>query len=219
MTKSICFIGNPRKDCKGMLSILRRAGITPRRIQGDPSAIESLKESPPLVVMVCNGVEGRKEIISTIHEQAELAEVPVIVRVSDVHPDIVERAFLDGADDFLVDGCFSQLEALVASIQQADTWHAVRAPNGLVVLAEEDRLERVKLSRVLRRNGFDTHFASSVDELERSLSQLNPRAVVASAGLSNGSLVDAFAANAFEKSMSTPWIVIGGSSEALRSSR
>jgi PilZ domain-containing protein len=210
MAKSICFIGNPRTGCEETLAILRNAGLDPRRLGEDPSDMEQLEKEPPLALLIGDEVQDRKKIISYIQEHVELAQTPVIIQVPLADPDIVERAFLDGADDFLVDGSRAQLEALTAVLQSAEMWQAVRAPNGLVVLADEDSQERVRLSRVLKRNGFDTHFASSFAELEKGLATLSPRAVVASAGLSGGLLLDALAEDDFCKLSTSPWIILGG---------
>jgi CheY-like chemotaxis protein len=210
VSKTICFIGGPREGCEEALTILRNAGLAPRRLDADPGAVAELATEPPLAILVGDEVEDRKEIISFVHEQGELARVPVIIQVPAADPDVVERAFLDGADDYLVDGSYAQFTALVATLQSADTWSVVRAPNGLVLLAEEDRQERVRLGRLLKRNGFDTHFAADITELEQSLGSFSPRAVVASAGLPGGSLLEALSKGALGIGDGSPWIVLGG---------
>jgi CheY-like chemotaxis protein len=209
MSERFCFIGDPGPHKSGMLETLRSAGLHPTRVEPSAEGIEELLAEPPAAVAIGTDVGNRAALVVGLRERSALDGVPLLARVEEPDSALVEAAFLDGADDVLVDGAIAQFSALVSRISDRDSWDAVRAPAGLVLLADADRKERIRLGHVLRRNGFDLRFAATTSELENWLSEEEePRAVVASAEIPGGSLAEVFTRIAGERRGRVPWVVV-----------
>jgi uncharacterized protein (TIGR02266 family) len=209
MSQTFCFIGDPGPARIERLEMLRAAGLKPVRINPCQREIEGLESEPPCALVVGAEVVGRADLITEVRQRASLDGVPLIARVRNPLPEDVERAFADGCDDVLVDGAEAQFEALIASFGQTDAWTAVRAPSGLVLLANENRQERIRLGSVLRRGGFDIRFASDLQEMEHWLTdEQAPRAVVASANLPGGSLHRTLERIVTDHRILAPWVIV-----------
>ena len=170
----------------------------------------------PCCIALCSKVQDRGEILSTIREDARLAQIPVLACLSHPDPIVLEDAFRDGVDDYIVDGAKEQLRAMIAAAKKEDSWKAVRAPAGQVVLAHPDRLERIRIGRVLKRNGFDVHFASSELELESAIDNVNTRAVIAATDLPGGKLVEVIQKEGEKNQEPCPWIIVAKEHEMKR---
>lgn len=215
MDQTFCFIGDPGPHRIQRLEILRAAGLKPVRINPCFRELEGLETELPAALVVGAEVVDRSSLMAELRQRPLLDAVPIIARVREPDPEEVEKAFADGADDILVDGAEAQFEALIASFGRADRWSAVRAPSGLVLLANENREERIRLGSVLRHGGFDIRFAADLEEMERWLSEGQaPRAVVASASLPGGSLSDAVQRLTSKHQMPSPWVIVNAERSA-----
>lgn len=153
-----------------------------------------LSAEPLAAIIIGSETPELAKLISSLREDEALSTVPVILFMSTLDSASLKSAFRQGVDDYLIDGSEEQLAALLAALKNENPWSVGGAPAGRIILAHHDRLERVKLSRVLRQNGFDVFFVSSIEELESALDQQTPRAVVTSSqlpGPSIGEIVDA----------------------------
>jgi CheY-like chemotaxis protein len=214
MSKTFCLIGDPGPGGNAMLKLLRDAGLDPRRTEPSSESLAELAEDRPIALAIGDGIANRRELVAELRERPVFDEVPVLVRIGAPDPAVAEQAFADGADDLLIDDTPAQFAALIKSLQSKDVWSAVRAPTGLVLLADAGRQERVRMAHVLRRNGFDIHFAADLGELERALdSDLAPRAVVASAQLPGGSLIETLQRIAADGKAAAPWVIINAGAE------
>ncbi len=208
MAKQFIFIGDPGLNAPVMLKTLNDAGLTPKRMAPSSGMVADLAADPPAAVMVSGGIDGVPELVTSLREEQALMSVPVLVCVSALDTEYLNEAFRCGVDDYYVDGSPAQFDALVATLLREDSWRAVRAPAGQVILAHDDRLERVKLGRVLKRNGFDTFFAASTAELDAALQRIDARAVIADSELPGDSLVDLLNESRAREKKTTPWIVV-----------
>jgi len=209
MSQTFCFIGDPGPRRIERLEILRTAGLKPVRINPCQRELEGLESDLPCALVVGAEVVGRADLIAEIRQRPSLDGLPLIARVREPDPEDVEQAFADGFDDVLIDGAEAQFEALIASFGRSDTWSAVRAPSGLVLLANENRQERIRLGSVLRRGGFDIRFAADLEEMEQWLvDEQAPRAVVASAKLPGGSLQRAVERIVTAHRIPSPWVIV-----------
>ncbi len=207
MVQSFCFVGDPGSRKLDMLHSIRDAGLDPVRVEASGEAIADLCEERPMAIAIGSDVEDRSGLMAAVRQHRALDPVPLLACLDMQTPREVERAFADGADDYLVVGECEQLTTLVEVLLNADIWNIVRAPAGMVVLAESRREERIRLGHVLRRNGFDIHYASNVTELEEAVTELEPRAVVASLDLPGNSIL-ATMHRAAAVPDSSPWILL-----------
>ena len=207
MVQSFCFIGDPGSCKLDMLNIIRDTGLEPVRVKSSSEAIADLCEERPMAIAIGPNVEDRSGIMAAIRQHRALDPVPLLACIDIQTPKEVERVFADGADGYLINGELEQLRTLVDVLSKADIWNIVRAPAGMVVLAESRREERIRLGYVLRRNGFDIHYASTVTELEEAVTRLNPRAVIASLDLPGGSILTTMHKVAVVPD-SSPWILL-----------
>ncbi len=205
MNQEFVFVGNPGPNAAAMLKTLHDSGLSPRRLAVSDNLPKEIAHGSPGIVMFGSDVKKLDQIVLEVREERTLASVPVLACVSDLDSDLLNEAFRSGMDDYLVNGSPQQFEALVAKLRQEDTWRVVRAPAGQVILAHSDRLERIRFSRVLRKNGFDTFFAASTDELREATKKVKARAVVAASALPGGSLLDLIEERDSE---SPPWVVV-----------
>lgn len=180
MSDCIIFIGDPGPDAKDMLAVIREAGLFAKRIESSDNAVSILDKDPPCAVLVDGAMKNVDLFLEELREVRSLAAIPVLLRVNSPDPALLADAFRWGVDDFLVDGCSAQFSAFVATVGNKDSWSAVRAPAGQVILAHADRYERAKVGRILRRNGFDTFFAGSTDELAVAVQAKDARTVIVS---------------------------------------
>jgi CheY-like chemotaxis protein len=215
MDQTFYFIGDPGPHRVQRLETLRAAGLKPVRINPCIRELEGLETELPCAVVVGAEVIDRSALMAELRQRPLLDAVPIIARVREPHGDEIEQAFADGADDIIVDGAEAQFEALIASFGRIDSWSAVRAPSGLVLLADEDRQERIRLGSVLRRGGFDIRFASDLGELEHWLNDGQaPRAVVASADLPGGSLPDYLERLVADHRLHSPCVIVNADRDA-----
>lgn len=188
MSDCIIFIGDPGPDAKDMLAAIREAGLSAKRIESTEHAVSILEKEPPCAVILDGSMKNIDTFLEELREVRSLAAVPVLLRVSSPDPVLLADAFRWGVDDFLVDGCAAQFSAFAATIGNKESWSAVRAPAGQVILAHADRYERAKVGRILRRNGFDTFFAGSIDELAAAIQGKDARTVIVSCDIPGGSV-------------------------------
>ncbi|HUT78677.1 MAG TPA: PilZ domain-containing protein [Polyangia bacterium] len=186
MPKSLVFVGSPGPDAPAQLAALAAAGVTPRRLRPE-EGLAGLAADPPVALVVDAGVPELAGFMAALREQPALAPLPVVAWIKDPDSGLLDRAFAAGVDDYLPGGAAHQFDALLTAVTAADPWKAVRAPAGRVLLAHGDRLERVRFGAVLRRNGFDPHFAAAAGELVGAVGLVRPRALVATAELVSGS--------------------------------
>ena len=191
MTKSFVFIGDPGPEAPELLEMLKSAGLVARRMPPEAEA-DAIAAEGPVAVVLPPDLPKRDDFMGALRERPPLAAVPVIQRLASAEPDPpeLERAFHAGVDDYLPRGSRHQFSALLAAVQKADTWEAVRAPAGQVVLAHEERLERVRYGAILRRNGYDPYFAAALDETVEAADRGPARAVVVSSGLPGGDVLE-----------------------------
>ena len=160
-----------------------------------------------MAIAIGPNVEDRSGLMAAVRQHRELDPVPLLACLDVQTHKEVEKAFADGADDYLITGEGEQLSTLVEVLLKTDIWNIVRAPAGMVVLAESRREERIRLGHVLRKNGFDIHHASNVAELEEAVTGLKPRAVIASIDLPGKSILTTMHAAAAVPG-SAPWILL-----------
>ncbi|MCP4676025.1 MAG: hypothetical protein GY854_11070 [Deltaproteobacteria bacterium] len=213
MTQEFVFAGNPGPNAAAMLKTLHDSGLSPRRLAVSKNLPGEIAQGSPGIIMFGSDVKELGQIVQQVREERTLASVPVLACVSSLDSDLLNEAFRSGMDDYLVTGVHEQFEALVAILQKEDTWRVVRAPAGQVILADSDRLERVRFGRILRRNGFDTFFAGSIDELREATKLGNARVVIAANTLPGGSLMELIEEIGQRDSESLPWIVVATSEE------
>ena len=203
MVQSFCFVGDPGSGKLDMLHVIRNAGLEPVRVEASGEAIADLCKERP----IGPNVEDRSGLMAAVRQHRELDPVPLLACLDVQTHKEVEKAFADGADDYLITGEGEQLSTLVEVLLKTDIWNIVRAPAGMVVLAESRREERIRLGHVLRKNGFDIHHASNVAELEEAVTGLKPRAVIASIDLPGKSILTTMHAAAAVPG-SAPWILL-----------
>ena len=183
MSNCITFIGDPGPSIKTVLTTIRESGLTAKRIESADHAVSILDREPPAAVILDGSLRGTQSFLEELRETRSLASIPVIMRLPELDPVLLSDGFRWGMDDFVIDGNVAQFAAFIALLGNKDSWNAVRAPAGEIILAHEDRQERAKFGRVLRRNGFDTYFAGSSDELVEAMQKRDARAVIASCDL------------------------------------
>ena len=180
MSKHLMFIGDPGKNAKHLLAVLRNVGLAAKRLENADDLTDKLSEEPPAAILFDAATENLQDAISSLRSHRTLASLPILLRVKEPAPEFLIEAFKWGVDDFFVEGAVDHFMALVSAIEKQDTWETVRAPAGQVILAHPDRLERAKFGRILKRNGFDTYFAGSSDELESAIRTQNARSIIVS---------------------------------------
>lgn len=208
MSHHFVFLGEPGPDAPAMLRALNDAGLAPRRIQIAEDLRSQLVADPPAAVVFGPEIEDRAGLVASLRESSVLTSVPFIGRVAAAHPNSLSQAFRDGMDEYYLDGCSEQFTELANVLGQSERGSTVRAPAGQVILAHPDRLERVRLASVLRRNGYDTHFAGSAEELRSALLEKRPRAVVASTGLPGVPVVEMVCELDGTELDTIPWVVV-----------
>jgi uncharacterized protein (TIGR02266 family) len=201
---AILFVGDPGPERVAILDAIRKVGLDPQRIDPDADLAEALARSRPLAVVVGPDVENRRELVTTLRERPEVTDIPVLARVLSPSSAQIERAILDGCDDVIIDGAVNQFVAFLSQLAASDVWATVRAPQGLAVLAEADRAERVRIAHILRRNGFDVRFARDGAGIAESLAADAPRVVISSTRLAA-----AVQPNAVPDEVELPWVVFG----------
>lgn len=203
MPNSFVFIGDPGLDAKDKLGVLESLGAVAKRVH-EPDNMDAILALQPQAIVVPADLPDLGHRIVSLRERRELSRVPVIARMPVLDSKMVEHAFRGGCDDIIVDGNLNQFRAMAAVVTQNDDWQSMRAAAGLVVLAHQDRYTRMRIGQVLRKNGFDLHFAASTEELVNVVETLKPRAVIAANDLPTRSPVS------FIETMDhqPPWIVL-----------
>jgi hypothetical protein len=208
MERTFVFVGDPGPDAPRMLGILTAAQVKPRRCPPDSEAAE-IEAACPVAIAFASDVPHRDQRIVALRERAALHRVPILTRVRSRDDAEVQQVFKEGADGFLLDGEPEHFDALVAALVNEDSWQTVRAPAGRVILAHPDRPSRVRIARVLRRNGFDPHFAATAHELTAAIAEVETRAVVASTTLPGPPLVASLVGGGRAADGSPPaWLVL-----------
>lgn len=203
MTSCFVFIDNPGPDAKSKLSILESLGATAKRVP-DPTDVNAIEAMTPQGIVISADSPNLGEYIVSLRERRSLARVPVIARVQQRNPTEIAHAFRSGCDDIIVDGRLNQFRAMAASITKNEDWLSMRAPAGLVVLAHPESGIRMRIGQVLRKNGFDMHFAASTEELIDVIETKKPRAVITAYDLPPQPPVQFF--DSMEHK--APWIVL-----------
>ncbi|MBN2341585.1 MAG: PilZ domain-containing protein [Deltaproteobacteria bacterium] len=203
MSSSFVFIGDPGTDAKDKLSILESLDVAARRVP-DPSDVDAIEAMAPQGIVISEDFPDLGPYIVSLRERRALSRVPIVGRVSTVGSGSVEHAFRSGCDDIIVDGRINQFRAMASSVTQNEDLHSMRAPAGLVVLAHQDRYTRMRIGQVLRKNGFDMHFAGTSEELVNVIEEKKPRAVITAYDLPPRSPIS------YMESMEhqVPWIVL-----------
>jgi len=213
MERTFVFIGDPGPDAQLMLGVLTAAHIKARRLPPE-SEVSEIESSNPVVIAFAPDVPNRDQRIVAFRERQAFQRVPILTRVRTRDDAEVQQVFREGADGFLLDGETAHFDALVAAAVKEDTWQTVRAAAGRVILAHPDRSARVRIARVLKRNGFDPHFAATARELEKALDEVAARAVVASTTLPGPPLVTSLVGKNGEPDAMRPvWLVLAPSNE------
>lgn len=175
--------------------------------------VEQLLEDIPEAVLLDSRIDALESVTEVLREDKRLSSMLLLLLVREPDPALLADAFRWGVDDFLVVGAEHQFRALVAGIERTDNWSALRAPAGQVLLAHDDRLERVKLARILKRNGYDPTFAGTSEEVATAMDKDTFRAVISSIGLPGKPLFDVMIAIASKQGYTPPWIVISPSED------
>jgi len=183
MSDCIIFIGDPGPYAKDILTALRQTGLSAKRIETTDHAVHLLDSDPPSAVLLDAELKNVDTFLEEFREVRSLAAVPVLLRVKKPDPALLTNMFRLGIDDFWVDGCVAHFNAFASLFGKKDAWNAVRAPAGKIILAHPDRLERAKVGRILRRNGFDTFFAGSTEELSAAIASQHARSFIVSSDL------------------------------------
>lgn len=169
-------------------------GLSVLEIERARDLPETLASESLAALIIGSETSDLGKLMISLRLDEALASVPTILYMSTLDAKQLKSAYRQGVDDYLIDGAKEQFTALMATLKNENPWSTGAAPAGRIILAHHDRMERVKLSRVLRRNGFDVFFVSSMEELENALEEEMPRAVVTSSqlpGPSIGEIVDA----------------------------
>ncbi len=208
MHRSFALIHDPELDATDVLDMLNHSHSAVTRLTLDEDIVTQIAEDMPEAVLIDSRIEGLGGIVESLREDRRLSSLLLLLLVRELDPDILANAFRCGMDDFIVLGDMSQFQSLIASIEHTDNWNAVRAPAGQVILANDDRLERVNLARILKRNGYDAYFAGTSDEVAKALQRDTFRAVISSVGLPGPSLFEVMDRIATQTGKAPPWIVI-----------
>ncbi|MCP4606831.1 MAG: hypothetical protein GY847_41045 [Proteobacteria bacterium] len=216
MTKEFVFVGNPGPNAPEMLETLKTWGLTPKRLLPTDDLPVKISSGQPATVMFGSDVTHLGSLVMALREKPTLTSVPMLASVSKIDSDFLNAAFRCGVDDFILEGAIKQFEVLVATLQKNDSWRAVRAPAGQVILAHGDRIERVRLGRVLKRNGFDTFFTASTEELGKAMDRVAARAVIVSSKLKGQFPLNEIISKAGERSGGdqVPWVMMVSADEA-----
>jgi CheY-like chemotaxis protein len=156
-------------------------------------------------------LEDLSWLVTTLREDPALSDTPMLVWVSRIDNKFLKHAFRCGLDDYVLEGNPEHLDEILATVKHESPWKAVRAPLGQVILAHPERTERVRLSRVLQRNGFDIRFASSTEELKETRDRVPARAVIASVDLPGQSVLELIKGQ--EAREAPGWIVVASAEE------
>jgi DNA-binding NarL/FixJ family response regulator len=212
MHKNFALIQGADLDSTEIIEMIEHLPFGIRRITTGENIVARLVEEMPAVALIDSRINGLGETVEALREEKKLSSLLLIVLVQEPDPEFLVNTFRLGMDDFMVVGHVHQLQSLVAGIEHTDNWNAVRAPAGQVILAHDDRLERVKLARILKRNGYDAYFASTTEEVRAALQRATFRAVISSVGLPGEPLFSAFDRTSLAGKI-PPWIVISPSEE------
>ncbi|MDJ0762167.1 MAG: PilZ domain-containing protein [Myxococcota bacterium] len=213
MTQDFVFIGNPGPHAAAMLRLIHESGLSPKRVMVSDNLAQEIAENPPVSILFATDVEDMEQIIRTLREERALTSTPVIALVKKPDAGLLEISFRNGIDDYLVEGSLKQFQALVSFFKDDDTWRAVRAPAGHLILAHADRAERVRLGQVLRRNGFDTTFAAATSELQTAISRVEARAIISSSDLPGKPVMDVVAESGLNTEGTPPWVLVAAADE------
>jgi hypothetical protein len=208
MSKHLMFIGDPGPNAREMLAVLRNVGLTAKRLDASDDLIAKLSPDPPVALLFDAETHDLKSLVSTIRAERLLSELPLLLRLQKTDPDFLIEAFKWGVDDFFVNDAIEHFAALVSAIEKQDGWRTVRAPAGQIVLAHADRLERAKLGRILRRNGFDTYFAGNSGELDAAIRSQQARAIIVSCEIPGERVRDVVGRLAKELPKPPPFVIV-----------
>ncbi len=203
MANNFVFIGNPGSDAREKLTVLEEIGATARRVP-ETNDVDSIVALTPRTIVLSADMSDLGQFIVSLRERRELSRVPIIARLPQLSHPMVEHAFRSGCEDIIIDGKLNQFRAMAAVVTQNEDWQSMRAPAGLVVLAHQDRYTRMRIGQVLRKNGFDLHFAGSTEELVDVVETHCPRAVITAANLPPRTPVTYFGT----LEHSCPWIAL-----------
>jgi Tfp pilus assembly protein PilZ len=178
MSNTFVFIGEPGPDAKEKLKIIVKLNAAVKRLPADAS-VDDVEKLAPHSIILGQNVKKMDQLVIGLRERKSVRDVPVIASVESINSrKKVEDAFKSGVDDIIVDGKINQFYAMASLITKHDTWDVMRAPAGAIGLGHADRIARMKLGQMLRRNGFDLHFAADRDELDLMVKNKKPRAVI-----------------------------------------
>lgn len=177
MSNCFAFIGDPGPDAKNKLQIIESFNAVAKRVS-DPDDVGGIEQLNPQCIVVGDEIPRLGEYIVSLRERKSLSNIPVIGRIRSLESGSIEHAFRSGCDDIILDENLNQFHAMTSIITKNEDWQVMRAPAGLVVLAHQDRYTRMRIGQVLRKNGFDLHFAASTKELVDVIEEKKPRAVI-----------------------------------------
>ena len=187
-----------------LLAGLGPLGLPVVRMKRAPSKLEALAQEPPLcAVLDLHDAEARDFCEATRLSWA-LSDLAIIAVVDDPWSEEVEQAFRAGAEDFAPRGEPAELARKVEALTHVHKPAVPRSP-GQVVLADPDRLRRVRIGRQLRRLGLEIRFAVDGDIPETPA----PTIVVAHCQLPPSGAVPALERFQAKSDVHTPWILVG----------
>jgi len=133
-------------------------------------AMDTLK-SEKSIALVLGDSKGQNltNKVTRIRDDEDLSGMPVIGFVKDQNSEDLKKAFEIGLDDFVAHATIQSFSRKLSALLQEKDWDAVRAPSGTALLASSDRIERISWARILRRIGFDVHFASDQEEFSAGM--------------------------------------------------
>ncbi len=212
MSAPFVFICNTPEQMSDLEDLFRNEAVDNIQMRRGNDVVPKLLDAPPAAVFIDWKTDDVQQVVEGIRGEQTLSSVPVILRIPTPDPVALGDAFSWGVDEYIVDGPREQFVALIAAIQKRDTWDAIRAPAGRVVLAHSDRFERVKIARILKRNGFDAFFAGSIEELLDAQKREAFRLVIVS-----GALLGETRRESWEQ-IPPPWIITAAADDlpALR---
>jgi CheY-like chemotaxis protein len=199
---SILVIGS--RIGQDLVGAMAATGRGVARLKRAPNKLEALAQDPPLCAVLDLHEPEARDFCEATRLSWALSDLAIIAVVDDPWSEEVEQACRAGAEDFAPRSQPAELARKIEALTHLQAPAVPRAP-GQVVLADPDRLRRVRLGRQLRRLGLEVRFAVDGEIPEAPA----PTIVVAHCQLPPSGAVPAlerFHANADGH---TPWILVG----------
>jgi len=185
-------------------------GIPTRRFSTVSETLEALRKQDAAALLLGSSEEDLVSQVIRVRDEKEMSLLPLLAVVREPRSETLRKAFDHWLDDFLVLGSLDHLRGKLAVLVESDEWKAMRAPVGLAVVGVEDRQDRILWARILQRHGYDIHFASTPDEVEKAFVRMQDyRMFLVSQDLLTQNLCDELRRSGDEKGKIQPsWIFL-----------